>query len=385
MSLPTYAAVELWAEAARKAGSLEFADVVKALDEGTFNTVLGDVSFDAKGDSSLPGYVFYTWHDGRYDYAKNVGAMRNLLTDVAGVKVGNASDDRLKSGVTVVVCDTATIAGVQVLGGGPGTRETDVMSPENSVETVDAIVLSGGSAFGLDAASGVMDALAAEGRGFAVGPIHVPIVPSAMLFDLANGGDKNWGPASPYRRLGAAALAAAGEDFGLGSVGAGTGATLANLKGGLGSASARTSTGITVAAIVAVNAVGVATVGDGPHFWASPFEIGDEFGGLGLPLADSRRGDRDPAQASPAPGREHDDRGGGDRRPSHQEPGEAAGDHGPRRLRTGDLALAHPVRRRHHFCAGDRAEAPRRHRHRPDRDRRRGLRLRRAGGRARRP
>jgi L-aminopeptidase/D-esterase-like protein len=209
--------------------------------------------------------------------------MRNLLTDVAGVKVGNASDDRLKSGVTVVVCDTATIAGVQVLGGGPGTRETDVMSPENSVETVDAIVLSGGSAFGLDAASGVMDALAAEGRGFAVGPIHVPIVPSAVLFDLANGGDKNWGPASPYRRLGAAALVAAGEDFALGSVGAGTGATLANLKGGLGSASARTSTGITVAAIVAVNAVGVATVGGGPHFWASPFEIGDEFGGLGFP------------------------------------------------------------------------------------------------------
>ncbi len=210
-------------------------------------------------------------------------ATRNLLTDVAGLRVGNADDARLKSGVTVVVCDTPAIASVHVMGGAPGTRETDLLHTDFLVEAVDAIVLSGGSAFGLDAASGVMGALAADGRGYRVGPAAVPIVPAAILFDLLNGGDKDWGEDPPYRRLGAAAYRAARADFALGSIGAGAGATTAELKGGLGSASLRLPSGITVAALAAVNAVGALTLGDHGHFWAAPFEVGREFGGRGLP------------------------------------------------------------------------------------------------------
>jgi L-aminopeptidase/D-esterase-like protein len=207
---------------------------------------------------------------------------RNSLTDIVGLTVGHATDARLKSGVTVVLADKPVIAGVHVMGGAPGTRETDLLAPEQTVGRVDAIVLSGGSVFGLDAAGGVVDALAAAGRGFAVGPVRAPIVPAAIVFDLLNGGDKNWGARSPYRDLGAAALEACATDFTLGSVGAGTGATTANLKGGLGTASARISGGITVAALAVVNALGQATIGTGPHFWSAPFEIGGEFGALGL-------------------------------------------------------------------------------------------------------
>jgi L-aminopeptidase/D-esterase-like protein len=160
----------------------------------------------------------------------------NLLTDVAGIKVGNADDPRLKSGVTVILCEEPAVAAVHVMGGAPGTRETDLLSPEQTVEHIDAVVLSGGSAFGLDAASGVMDGLAAMGRGFAVGPVRVPIVPAAILFDLINGGDKNWGNAAPYRALGRKALDAAGKDFAIGTAGAGSGAPTATHTGGLGSA-----------------------------------------------------------------------------------------------------------------------------------------------------
>ncbi len=205
---------------------------------------------------------------------------RNLLTDVPGLLVGNASDPRLKSGVTVVLGEEPMVAGIHVMGGAPGTRETDLLAPDKLVEKVDAIVLSGGSAFGLDAASGVADGLRAMGRGFAVGPTRVPIVPAAILFDLLNGGDKDW-PENPYRALGAQALAAASSNFALGTEGAGTGATTATLKGGLGSASIRLEDGITVAALVAVNALGSATVGNGPHFWAAPWEEMGEFGGRG--------------------------------------------------------------------------------------------------------
>jgi D-aminopeptidase len=166
------------------------------------------------------------------------------------------------------------------MGGAPGTRETDLLAPDRTVQQVDALVLSGGSAFGLDAASGVADALHAAGRGYAVGNVRVPIVPGAILFDLLNGGDKDWAD-NPYSRLGADALASAGTQFDLGSVGAGTGALTATLKGGLGSASYILPSGQTVGALVAVNALGSATVAGGPYFWAAPFEIGDEFGGLG--------------------------------------------------------------------------------------------------------
>lgn len=174
------------------------------------------------------------------------------------------------------------VGSVDVRGGGPGTRETALLDPAQTVQGVDAIVLSGGSAFGLDAASGVQAWLAEQGRGFAVGPARVPIVPAAILFDLINGGDKAWGRYPPYRELGYQAAAAAGTDFALGSAGAGLGATTVNLKGGLGSASALCD-GHVVGAIVAVNAAGSVTVGDGPSFWAAPFEVGGEYGGRGFP------------------------------------------------------------------------------------------------------
>ncbi|MFC3072872.1 P1 family peptidase [Shinella pollutisoli] len=208
---------------------------------------------------------------------------RNRITDVAGLLVGNATDHALRSGVTVVLCEEPATAAVQVLGGAPGTRETDLLEPHNTVAAVDAVVLSGGSAFGLDAASGVQAGLRERGRGFEVGPFRVPIVPAAILFDLANGGDKGWGRFPPYRELGHAALAAVAADFATGSAGAGTGATTATFKGGLGTASAALGNGFTVGALVAVNALGSATVGGTRHFWAAPFEEDGEFGGLGLP------------------------------------------------------------------------------------------------------
>lgn len=211
---------------------------------------------------------------------------RSLITDIAGIRVGHAQDLRAATGTTAIVFDRPTVAGVDVRGGGPGTRETDLLDPERTVEGIDALVLSGGSAFGLDAAAGVVAWLAEQGRGLPVGAARVPIVPGAILFDLLNGGDKNWGRYPPYRELGYEAAAAAGADFALGSVGAGTGARTANLKGGLGSASVRVEgTPFTVGALVAVNAFGRVTIGNGPHFWAAPFEREAEFGGLGWPAA----------------------------------------------------------------------------------------------------
>ena len=208
----------------------------------------------------------------------------NLLTDIEGVAVGHATDLALGSGVTTVVFDKPAIASGMVLGGAPGGRETSLLDPSMTVETVDAFVLSGGSAFGLDAAGGVQSGLREIGRGFPVGDVRVPIVPQAILMDLLNGGDKNWGLHSPYRNMGYEAFkAATGGAFPLGTVGAGTGATTATVKGGLGSASAVTSSGHVVAALVATNALGSATVGDGPHFWAAPYEVDNEFGRLGLP------------------------------------------------------------------------------------------------------
>ncbi|MBB1247505.1 P1 family peptidase [Rhizobium sp. G21] len=208
---------------------------------------------------------------------------RNRITDVAGLSVGHATDDRLKSGVTAILCDPPAVAAAHVMGGAPGTRETDLLEPHNTVQEVDAITLSGGSAFGLDAASGVQSALREKGRGFAVGPVRVPIVPAAILFDLLNGGDKSWGRHSPYRDLGYEAALSASVEFELGSVGAGAGALTAGLKGGLGSASAILPGGFTVGALAAVNALGSATFGATPCFRAAAFELDGEFGGLGLP------------------------------------------------------------------------------------------------------
>ena len=213
----------------------------------------------------------------------NLPSRRNRLTDVPGIRVGHADDPRLASGVTAILFDEPCVVAVDVRGGGPGTRETDLLDPARTVERVDAIALAGGSAFGLDAASGVQAYLRANGRGYAVGPVRVPLVPGAILFDLLNGGDKDWGRFPPYRELGFAAAERAGATFGLGSVGAGFGATTVNLKGGIGSASTVLDTGFTVAALAAVNAAGSVVIGDGPWFWAAPYERDREFGGHGFP------------------------------------------------------------------------------------------------------
>ena len=212
--------------------------------------------------------------------------MPNLITDVPGLKVGHAQDARLGSGATAIIFDQPAIASIDVRGGGPGTRETALLDPAQTVEGIDAIALSGGSAFGLDAASGVQAWLKEQNRGFVVRTARVPIVPAAILFDLLSAGDNNWGRFPPYRELGyAAAASAAGGDFALGSVGAGTGATTVDCKGGIGSASAQTQDGHMVGAIAAVNAAGSVLIGGGPWFWAAPFEQDGEFGGRGWPEA----------------------------------------------------------------------------------------------------
>ncbi len=210
--------------------------------------------------------------------------VRNLITDVPGIKIGHADDARLGSGATAIVFDEPSVASIDVRGGGPGTRETALLDPAQTVEGIDAITLSGGSAFGLDSASGVQAWLREQGRGFAVRTARVPIVPAAILFDLLAGGDKNWGRFPPYRDLGyAAAAAAAGGYFALGSIGAGTGATTVNYKGGIGSASAQSPDGHIVGALAVTNAAGSVVIGEGPWFWAAPFERDQEFGGRGLP------------------------------------------------------------------------------------------------------
>lgn len=209
--------------------------------------------------------------------------MHNLLTDVAGIAVGHATDLHLASGATAIIFDDMAVASGIILGGAPGTRDTRLLEPEATVPGVNAFVLSGGSAFGLDAAGGVQAWLRGQRRGWQLRDAVIPVVSQAILFDLLNGGNKDWGVFSPYRDLGyAAAQAATPGRFALGTVGAGTGATVPGLKGGLGSASAVTRHGHTVAALVAVNAVGSPLVGDGPHFWAAPYEVDDEFGGLGM-------------------------------------------------------------------------------------------------------
>jgi L-aminopeptidase/D-esterase-like protein len=205
----------------------------------------------------------------------------NLITDVAGLRVGHAIDLRIRTGVTVILPEHRAACSVDVRGGGSGTRETDLLRPEASMPGVDAICLSGGSAFGLDAASGVMQWLAERGRGFTVRGHVVPIVPAAILFDLANGGDKEWGAEPPYRRLGHAACDAASDGaFPLGNTGAGFGAMAGKLKGGLGSASWQEADGLMVAALVAVNSVGSVLTPGNRGFWAQPWEQGNEFGGL---------------------------------------------------------------------------------------------------------
>lgn len=205
---------------------------------------------------------------------------QNLITDIEGLYVGNSHDDGLRSGATVLVGDKPFVASVHVMGGSPGTRETDLLAPDKVVKDFDALVLAGGSAFGLDACSGVVDGLHSAGRGTKMGEAIIPLVPGAILFDLLNGGRKAWDE-NPYRQLGKSAFATAAREFELGSVGAGAGAVAGDLKGGLGSASLVMENGVTVAALVAVNSIGSVTTPGDRHFWGAPFEIDGEFGGCG--------------------------------------------------------------------------------------------------------
>lgn len=211
---------------------------------------------------------------------------RNLITDVEGIKVGNVEDHDVRTGVTVILPDERTVAGGDVRGGGPGTRETSLLDPSCLVDDVDAIVLSGGSSYGLDAAGGVENWLGARGRGFqmASAPVSLPIVPAAILFDVANGGNKEWGSTPPYHALGQKACEAADVDFRLGNAGAGLGAQAGSVKGGLGSASL-SSAGFQVGALMAVNSLGSTLVPGTKSFWAAPFELADEFGGMPWPAS----------------------------------------------------------------------------------------------------
>jgi len=212
-------------------------------------------------------------------------AARNLITDIPGLRVGHAADERARTGVTALLCAGDWPAGVDVRGGGPGIRESEVLAPENLVGRAHAIVLAGGSVFGLAAADGVTSALGARGVGLHLRPGSpaVPIVPCAVLHDLANGGDKDWGGTPPYRDLGIAAAAAAGLDFALGSAGAGRGAQAGLHKGGVGSASLDLGQGLIVGALAAVNSVGSVFMPDGKTYWAWAFELEGELGGAAAP------------------------------------------------------------------------------------------------------
>lgn len=214
--------------------------------------------------------------------------MRNLITDVPGILVGNADDARAATGVTVAVFESSAVASVATLGGAPGDRAVTMLEPEMTRGMIDAVVLSGGSLYGLDAAGGVTAVLCRQGKGAQFGGLTLPVAVQAILFDLVNGGAKDWlsepvDKRPPYWDLGRDATHAAAQDFALGTVGAGYGATTVTAKGGLGSASTRTRQGFTVGALAAVNAVGSALIGEGPHFWAAPYEQDAEFGGLGWP------------------------------------------------------------------------------------------------------
>lgn len=208
---------------------------------------------------------------------------RNLITDVEGLRVGEAHDKKIVSGVTVLLFEEPAVGSVAFLGGGPANRDTACLEPDTAISHVDAFVLSGGSGFGLDAATGVQSWLKEQGRGLAVGNIKIPIVPQAILFDLLNGGNKDWGRFPPYRDLAYEAAGQCKKDFLLGTYGAGYGASTIHVKGGLGSASIITPSGFTLGALVAVNSLSSPILGNSHYFWAAPYEIKKEFGGFGLP------------------------------------------------------------------------------------------------------
>lgn len=210
----------------------------------------------------------------------------NLITDVPGLRIGQAEDILARTGVTVLLGDAPMVCAVDARGGGPASRELDVLKAENLVQEIDALVLSGGSVYGLAAADGVAAWLGAHGRGYgdpSRGAPLSPIVPAACLYDLANGGAKAWGQQPPYRDLGLAAVNAAASTidgrFELGGTGAGFGALAGALLGGVGSASAMVDDAV-IGALAVVNSFGSVVVPGDRAFWAAPFEVGDEFGGV---------------------------------------------------------------------------------------------------------
>jgi len=211
---------------------------------------------------------------GRGTYA--VGP-RNAITDVDGIRVGNHADAGMRSGVTVILPDTPCVAAADIRGGAPGTRETDLLDPANSVEVIHGLVFSGGSAFGLDAAAGAVSWLAVQGRGLEVRGVRVPIVPAAIIFDAPAGGRQDWHDDPPYRRMATAACEAAGLDVAQGNVGAGLGATAGPLKGGLGTASCLVD-GYQVGALAISNPFGSTVAADSGVFWAGPLEMDGELG-----------------------------------------------------------------------------------------------------------
>ena len=219
--------------------------------------------------------------------SSNPGA-QNLITDVGNFKIGHAQDSKIKTGTTVILPEFPVTASVAIHGGAPGSSDVALLEPHQTIEKINALVLSGGSAFGLDSCAGVRQWLLEQNTGFRVGDALVPVVPGAIVFDLMNNGDKKWGAETPYRKLAYRACENAKTNFEIGTHGAGYGATTANLKGGLGSASTELANGVIIGAIVVVNSIGSTTLADSKHLWASPFEINGEFGNLGLPIESNR-------------------------------------------------------------------------------------------------
>ena len=210
-------------------------------------------------------------------FIERVFLLSGSITDIPGITVGHWTDRGAATGCTVVLCEAGAVGGVDVRGSAPGTRETDLLRPMNLVERVHAVLLAGGSAYGLDAAAGVMRYLEEKGVGFQARTVRVPIVPAAVLFDLGIGrSDVRPGPRQGY----AACKAARAEDVAEGSVGAGTGATVGKamgmaraVKGGIGAASRRVRRGPVVGALVAVNAFGDVVDGTTGHIIAGPRKL----------------------------------------------------------------------------------------------------------------